>query len=128
MLQILVFVIMLFSIKINGAWQKPIFTKPVMVCSEELFDKFNVAGLLRNEKNHDYYANVAGTVDFISQQQRQKISKVDLIIGIDRALAETIRNKAQHLVYHTYVIRLYLPISFDTWKNQNLRLSKHYLS
>ena len=128
---ILVLVMMLFSININADWQKPIFIKPVMVCSAELFDKFNVAGLLRNDKNHDYYANVAGIVDFISQQQGQTIAKGDLIIGIDRALAETIRSKAQaalHLANVSYIRDQALftkkVISFDTLDKSKLALEQ----
>ncbi|WP_316354230.1 efflux RND transporter periplasmic adaptor subunit [Candidatus Trichorickettsia mobilis] len=128
---ILTFVIILVSINSNAAWQKPIFIKPVIVCSAELFDKFNVAGLLRNEKNHDYYANVAGTVDFISPQQGQKITKSNLIISIDSALAETVHSKAQaalHLANISYARDQALfakkVISFDTLDKSKLALEQ----
>lgn len=98
MLRKLMPVLIAVSISSNAAAssvrQKSVSIRAAIVDSYELFDKFQTIGLCKNDQSRDYYANVAGSVDFISPQQGQNVVHGDLIIAINKALAETIRNKS----------------------------------
>lgn len=64
----------------------------------ELYEVFNIVGRCQNNNSRDYYANAAGTVEKISAMQGQIVKKGDILLVIDRDVAETTKSKAEALL------------------------------
>jgi RND family efflux transporter MFP subunit len=61
----------------------------------EVFDKFNVIGQCKHEQSHAYHANVSGIIESVVLAQGNKVKKGDLIIAIDKNLAESTYSSAK---------------------------------
>jgi len=60
----------------------------------EISDKFSVIGQCKNAQSQTYYANISGTIEQVPYEQNSQVKKGDLIISIDKALAESTYSNA----------------------------------
>lgn len=92
-------VVTLFSVFLNigvlAAGYGQVLVTPTTVTKLELFDEVSLVVQLKNNASRDYYATIAGTVDFISTKQGQKINEGDLILAIDQDLAKANKTQAE---------------------------------
>jgi len=95
------FILILFtfvvSITCNANWNPgKISVRSAKVTKFEVFDRISVIGQCKNDQSITYYANVSGTVEMVPDlQQGNKVKENDLIIAIDKALAEAIYSNAR---------------------------------
>jgi RND family efflux transporter MFP subunit len=69
--------------------------KSVKVKKLELFDQFNVIGQCKNDQSRSYYANISGRIDLLSAKQGDTINAGEIIIAIDKKIAEASKAKAE---------------------------------
>ena len=60
----------------------------------EVFDKLNVIGQCKHEQSRTYQANISGIIESVILAQGNKVKKGDLIITIDKNLAESTYSSA----------------------------------
>lgn len=84
----------------------------------ELYEVFNIVGRCQNNNSRDYYANAAGTVEKVSAMQGQIVKKGDILLVIDKDVAETTKSKAAAL----------LNTKQDEYDRKNALLAKKYVS
>ncbi len=81
----------LFAINIScnaSANDHKVGVKSAKVIRLELFDRFKVIGQCQYEQSRNYYAIASGIVESIIPAQGNKVKKGELIIAIDKNLAE----------------------------------------
>ncbi|MFK7968047.1 MAG: efflux RND transporter periplasmic adaptor subunit [Rickettsiaceae bacterium] len=76
-----------------------IIITPEKLSVTEFYEKHTAIGQAKLSNSKDYFAKTKGTVDFISTMQGHKISKGDIIIAIDKAIAETSKSQAEAALY-----------------------------
>jgi len=64
----------------------------------ELYEIFNIVGQCQNDNSREYYANAKGVVEKVSAQQGQIVKQGDILLIIDKELAETTKSKAEALL------------------------------
>ncbi len=74
--------------------QNKVIVKATPIRQIELFDLFTVTGQCHSEKSRSYYAGSEGIVDYISAKEGQKIAEGDLILTINKKIAESTKDQA----------------------------------
>ncbi|BDU60449.1 RND transporter [Candidatus Rickettsia kotlanii] len=72
--------------------------KATKVQIAELYDIFNIVGQCQNDNNRDYYANATGVVEQVSAHQGEIVKKGDILLVIDKNIAETTKSRAAALL------------------------------
>lgn len=78
--------------------ERIIGVKVAKVQIAELYEVFNIVGQCQNDNSRDYYANVAGTVEAVSAKQGQIVKEGDILLIIDKNIAETTKSKAESML------------------------------
>ena len=60
----------------------------------DFYEKFTTVGQCKSDKSRSFYSKVNGTVDFISNTQGQNVNSGDVLIAIDREIAEATKSRA----------------------------------
>ncbi len=74
--------------------QEGIPVKASKVQMADLHNVFSVVGQCKNDASRDYYANISGTVDVVSDSQG-KVNKGDILLIIDKDLATSTKSQAE---------------------------------
>ncbi|MCC8483439.1 MAG: efflux RND transporter periplasmic adaptor subunit [Rickettsia endosymbiont of Labidopullus appendiculatus] len=74
--------------------QQIIPVKASKVQMAELYNVFSVVGQCKNDASRDYYANISGTVDVVSDSHG-KVRKGDILLIIDKDLATSTKSQAE---------------------------------
>lgn len=69
--------------------------KSVKVKKLQLFDQFNVVGQCKNNQGRSYYANISGRVDLLTARQGENIKAGEVLMAIDKKIAESLKSKAE---------------------------------
>ncbi|WP_412708396.1 efflux RND transporter periplasmic adaptor subunit [Candidatus Rickettsia kedanie] len=77
---------------------KIIGVKATKVQIAELYDIFNIVGQCQNDNSRDYYANATGVVEKVSAHQGEIVKKGDILLVIDKNIAETTKSRAAALL------------------------------
>ena len=86
----------LFSTKIaNGEILESVGIVPTKIISYNFQDQFTAVGQCKLEKSKTYHAKVDGTINSISIIQGKNVSKGDVLITIDSAIAKAQKSKAE---------------------------------
>ncbi|MFV9876760.1 efflux RND transporter periplasmic adaptor subunit [Rickettsia conorii] len=72
--------------------------KATKVQIAELYDIFNIVGQCQNDNSRDYYANATGVVEQVSAHQGEIVKKGDILLVIDKNIAETTKSRAAALL------------------------------
>lgn len=64
----------------------------------KLYEIFNIVGQCQNDNSRDYYANVAGIVEQVSAKQGQIVKKDDILLVMDKDIAETTKSRAEAML------------------------------
>lgn len=72
--------------------------KATKVQIAELYDIFNIVGQCQNDNSRDYYANATGVVEKVSAHQGEIVKKGDILLVIDKNIAETTKSRAEALL------------------------------
>ena len=75
--------------------QPKALVKSVKVKKLQLFDQFNVVGQCKNNQGRSYYANISGRVDLLTARQGENIKAGEVLIAIDKKIAESLKSKAE---------------------------------
>ncbi|NDB82575.1 MAG: efflux RND transporter periplasmic adaptor subunit [Alphaproteobacteria bacterium] len=78
----------------NSSITTKIKVVPYSVSEYNIYETFKVTGQIKLVHSHDYYAQVKGRVDEVTQIQGARVKKGDLIIAIDKILAEKLKSQA----------------------------------
>ncbi len=74
--------------------QEGIPVKASKVQMADLHNVFSVVGQCKNDASRDYYANISGTVDVVSDSHG-KVNKGDILLIIDKDLATSTKSQAE---------------------------------
>ena len=69
--------------------------KTTIVKMTDLYDIFAVIGQCKIDQSRSYYATVAGTLDFVSAQQGEKVHAGDVLLIIDKDIAISTLSQAK---------------------------------
>lgn len=86
-------------------FQNKIAVIPEKLTMSEFYEKHTVVGQVKLTNSKDYFAKIKGRVDFISASQGTKISKGDVVMILDKEIAETSKSQAEanlHLMQSNY--------------------------
>jgi RND family efflux transporter MFP subunit len=72
---------------------------PKKLTTAEFYEKYTAIGQAKLANSKDYFAKVKGKVDFISSIQGNKIAKGDIVIIIDKEIAEKLKSEAEANLY-----------------------------
>ena len=72
---------------------------PEKIAIAEFHEKYTAIGQAKLANSTDYFAKVKGKVDFISSVQGSKIAKGDIVIIIDKEIAEKLKSQAEANLY-----------------------------
>lgn len=72
---------------------------PEKIAVAEFYEKYTAIGQAKLANSTDYFAKVKGKVDFISSIQGNKIAKGDVVIIIDKEIAEKLKSQAEANLY-----------------------------
>ena len=72
---------------------------PEKLTTAEFYEKYTAIGQAKLANSKDYFAKVKGKVDFISNMQAAKIAKGDIVIIIDKEIAEKLKSQAEANLY-----------------------------
>lgn len=72
---------------------------PSVVQKYEFFENYKAIGQLKLAESKNYFAQVAGNIDFITASENQMVQKGDLIIAIDRDIASKMLAQAEANLY-----------------------------
>ncbi|WP_375318698.1 efflux RND transporter periplasmic adaptor subunit [Candidatus Tisiphia endosymbiont of Oplodontha viridula] len=75
--------------------QEGIPVKASKVQMTDLYNIFSVVGQCKNDMSRDYYANISGTVDVVSNAHGGKVHKGDVLLIIDQDLAASTKSQAE---------------------------------
>ena len=75
--------------------KKAVGVKTAIVRMTDLYDIFTTIGQCKTDQSRNYYANVAGKLDFVSAQQGDKVKKGDVLLMIDKDVAMSIMSQAK---------------------------------
>jgi len=78
--------------------EKTTGVKVAKVQIAELYEIFNIVGQCQNDNSRDYYANAAGTVELVSAQQGQIVKEGDILLVIDKDIADTTKSRAEAML------------------------------
>lgn len=84
----------------------------------DLYEVFSVVGQCKNSAARDYYAKVSGNLEIITTKQGNKVSKGEILLVIDQAIAVSIKSKAQTM----------LKFAEASYKRSKLLYHKKYIS
>ncbi|WP_341786858.1 efflux RND transporter periplasmic adaptor subunit [Rickettsia endosymbiont of Cantharis rufa] len=93
-----VLLISLSSIASKKEEEKITGVKATKVQIAELYDIFNIVGQCQNDNSRDYYSNATGVVEKVSAHQGKIVKKGDILLVIDRNIAETTKSRAEALL------------------------------
>jgi RND family efflux transporter MFP subunit len=79
--------------------QQKINIIPEKLTTAEFYEKYTAVGQAKLANSKDYFAKVKGKVDFISSIQGNKIAKGDIVIIIDKEIAEKLKSQAEANLY-----------------------------
>lgn len=92
----IILIAILFSTKIaNGEILESVGIVPTKIISYNFQDQFTAVGQCKLEKSKTYHAKVDGTINSISIIQGKNVSKDDVLITIDSAIAKAQKSKAE---------------------------------
>ncbi len=91
----LIFLILLYQQQAFANNVDKIIITPEKLSIAEFYEKHTAIGQAKLANSKDYFAKVKGKVNFISSIQGSKVSKDDIIIAIDREIAETSKSQAE---------------------------------
>ena len=92
-------IILLFEQQTFANNVSKIIITPEKLSVTEFYEKHTAIGQAKLTNSKDYFAKTKGTVDFIFDKQGNTISKDDIIINIDREIAETAKSQAKANVH-----------------------------
>ena len=92
----IILIAILFSAKItNAEILESVGVVPAKIISYNFQDQFTAVGQCKLEKSKTYHAKVDGTINSISIIQGKNVSKGDILITIDSAIAKAQKSKAE---------------------------------
>ncbi len=92
----IILIAILFSTKIaNGEILESVDVVPTKIISYNFQDQFTAVGQCKLEKSKTYHAKIDGTINSISIIQGKNVSKGDILITIDSAIAKAQKSKAE---------------------------------
>lgn len=92
----IILIAILFSTKIaNGEILESVDVVPTKIISYNFQDQFTAVGQCKLEKSKTYHAKINGTINSISIIQGKNVSKGDILITIDSAIAKAQKSKAE---------------------------------
>ena len=92
---IIFLLLLLTTIANKKVEEKIIGVKVTKAQITEFYEVFNIVGLCQNDNSRDYYANATGVVEKVRTQQGQIVKKGDILLVIDKDIAETTKAKAE---------------------------------
>ena len=92
----IILIAILFTTKIaNGEILESVDVVPTKIISYNFQDQFTAVGQCKLEKSKTYHAKIDGTINSISIIQGKNVSKGDILITIDSAIAKAQKSKAE---------------------------------
>lgn len=80
-------------------WQMKALVVPHKLSSEGFYEKYTAIGECKFANSKDYFARVNGKVEFVSGTQGDKVSKGQIVIAIDKEIAEKLKSQAEADLY-----------------------------
>lgn len=92
----IILIAIILNIKLaNGKVLETIDIVPTKIISYDFYEQFTAVGQCKLENSKTYHAKVDGTIESISIIQGKNVSKGDVLITIDSALAKAKKSKAE---------------------------------
>ena len=91
----IILLIILFINQSTAQSEMKILVKPASIGYFNFFEKYTAIGQVKSKVNKEYYATIAGTVDFISSNQNAKVAAGELLIAIEKDLAKATKATAK---------------------------------
>lgn len=88
-----------FSPSTFADWQMKALVVPHKITATEFRERYVAIGESRFANSKDYFARVNGKVEFVSGAQGDKVTKGEVIIAIDKEIAEKLKSQAEADLY-----------------------------
>lgn len=95
----LLVLIFLYQEDVYASGENKIAIVPEKLTIGEFYEKHIAIGQIKLTTSKDYFTKVSGKVDFVSSVQGSKISKDDIVLTIDREIAEKSKSEAEANLY-----------------------------
>lgn len=82
-----------------AAGQVAVLVNPSKVTFAEFYEKYTAVGQFKHINSKDYFAKVSGKVDFVSGVQGSSLSKDNVLVTIDKEIADQLKAQAEANLY-----------------------------